>query len=96
MSNRYKPVGNWRRHDQDRWRYWRYADDRVQIDISDVREDDGGTIWHDGAHRVTITGKIPGRPRSKTFIGEVAWCNAERYANDALIWFQHRREEDYA
>lgn len=86
--NRYKPVGNWREAPTEHCATW-YGDVKylrhVRLQISDVREVNGA-IWHDGAHKVIITGP-PGRPRSKTFIGETAWSDAERYIGDAVSWF---------
>jgi hypothetical protein len=89
MSNRYKPVGNWtRRLDFDLFLWGpeqRYRD-YATCDVSDVREITG-TIWHSGAHKVTIKAPKPrpdGWPRSRTFIGEYAWRDSERYAEDAI------------
>lgn len=83
MSN-YKAVGNWRVENR------LTADDGTEIltEVSDVRESNGN-IWHDGAHRVSVNG--PGKPagfRRKNFIGETAWMDAERLAND--LFFQIR------
>ena len=83
MSARYKPVGNWR-EDQTLRGY--SPDDEpiaITIEISDVREV-SGTIWHDGAHRVKVDTERRPKPRGKTFIGETAWCDAQRYAGDVL------------
>ena len=89
MTKRYKPVGNWRPNNSEivvfgaSVRYAQY----VNIDVSDVREDNGH-IWSNGAHRVKVTrpplwGDEP-LPRGKTFIGELAWADAARYAGDAI------------
>jgi hypothetical protein len=58
---------------------------RVTTDVSDVTEAPGGTIWHGGAHRVTITSNLRGKLRSKTFIGETAWSRAARLQEDAAV-----------
>jgi len=68
------------------------------ISIADVLEHrDGaptGQPWHDGAHKVTFSapaGTLRPLPRARTFIGETAWCDAQRYADDAATAHQFSR-----
>ena len=61
------------------------------IDVSDVQEIGTSRVWHAGAHRVRFVGNARDIPRGKTFVGETAWCDAERYARDAVTRHQHSR-----
>jgi len=81
---RYKSLDNWRRGEIDFVPYGvcRDVEHLVTLDICDV-QDDRGNVWHDGCHRITVKGP-KGRPRSKTFIGEMAWSEAQRYGSDAI------------
>lgn len=101
MNARYTPTGTWLNKPLDfqTWygtegRYLKY----VTIEVSDVIENRSGHVWRAGAHRVWVAypypknGRPKGAPRSKTFIGETAWCDAERYAADAVA-FLRRYEE---
>jgi hypothetical protein len=69
----------------------------VFIEIRDLRENRSGRVYSDGDHYVVVTGPQP-RPRSKSFKGELAWCDAERYAGDVVheLQAQVRRERDAA
>lgn len=63
-----------------------YAGDDVAIttEITDAIETytDGHTVrWTDGCYRVSVTGIKP-KPRARTFIGEMAWANAQRLVED--------------
>ena len=83
--NGYSPVGNWRRLSYQPFYCRIPPGSEVYIEVCDLRSDKHdrpGTIWTDGCHRVTVKSDLPGKPRSKTFYGEVAWCSAERYADD--------------
>lgn len=53
--------------------------------MTDTRD---GHLYRDGAERVTVRG-VAGF-RTRTFKGETAWSDAERYANDAL-WAARRQ-----
>jgi hypothetical protein len=69
------------------WGPWPEGYD-VYIEVRDLRsERDHDYIWSDGHHKVVVTGPQP-RPRSKAFIGEMAWSNAERYAGDVVSELQ--------
>lgn len=61
----------------------------VFIEIRDLRDDRGGYTYSGGYHKVVVTGPSP-RPRSKAFKGELAWCNAERYAGDVVTALQNQ------
>jgi len=93
MSNRYKPHGQIKyvkvRGDFFWWGPWPDGYD-VVIEIRDAIECNG-VVWHHGCHKVVVTGPQP-RPRSKTFIGETAWSQAERYAGDAISTLQRTLE----
>jgi hypothetical protein len=92
MSARYEPVGTWR----EDWRVSSFGA-FITIQVCDLRDTRTGTVYTDGCHRVVInkSDRVPatGQPRTKTFKGEMAWCNAERYAEDARNWYQRRRLE---
>lgn len=78
---RYTTVDNWT-FDHEKRCYGSHADFVLLVERCDVREVNG-TIWHDGGYRVTLLrGTKPQGFRAKTFIGEMAWADAERYAND--------------
>jgi len=95
---RYTTVDNWEIENVVRPPYWDGEGSLplFVIEACDVREVNG-TIWHGGGRRVTcqetcaVTASHPAgiRPakvqqgfRAKTFIGETAWSEAERYATD--------------
>jgi hypothetical protein len=67
----------------------------VTIEIADMLDKKLGSVYRDGTHRVVVSNSptIVGQPRTKTFYGEMAWCNAERYAEDALWFFQRHGDE---
>jgi hypothetical protein len=94
--SRYKPVGNWRPTNTHGVFVWtdqarRALATYVKMQVCDVRED-GGHVWTDGAFKVLCPkpkdsfGNIDytGWPRGRTFIGEYAWRDAERYCEDAV------------
>jgi hypothetical protein len=89
MTTRYKPTGSLNytkvRPDFFWWGPWPDGYD-ITIEVRDVQETNG-VIWHDGCHKVVVTGPQP-RPKSKTFIGETAWSDAERYASDVIAQLQ--------
>jgi hypothetical protein len=76
----------YRIHPDDTWRPYELANARghgIVAEVRDVQEtySDGHKVtWHNGAHRV----KAPGA-RTRVFIGEMSWAEAERYASD-LYW----------
>lgn len=55
----------------------------VVIEVRDVYSERDRYTWGGGYHKVHVTGPQP-RPRSKAFIGETAWSDAERYAEDVV------------
>jgi hypothetical protein len=87
MSARYEATGTW----ETTWQV-SVRGATIIIEVRDLRDTRSGTVYRDGCHRVRITRAeaLPGQPRSKTFKGESAWCNAERYAEDARNGFAYR------
>lgn len=85
MSKRYviDPDDTWHNVGSDLLR----ADSPVTVELRDVveRSDNGVVIgrWRSGAYRVTAPGK-----RTKVFIGETAWSDADRLAYDWDIEIQ--------
>ena len=66
----------------------------VHIEVRDLRsERDHDYIWSQGYHKVVVTGPQP-RPPSKAFIGETAWCDAERYAGDVVSELQRNERRN--
>jgi hypothetical protein len=90
VTARYTPTGTW----DERWRV-SASGAVITIQVCDLRDERTGTVYRDGTHKVHVrkSDRLPatGQPRSKTFKGELAWCNAERYAEDAHWWYQQRR-----
>jgi hypothetical protein len=85
MSKRYRihPDDTWHPMDVS---YSYFAPYGISIEYRDVQEtySDGHTVtWSDGARRV----KAPGK-RTRVFIGEMAWADAERLAGDYLNEFR--------
>jgi hypothetical protein len=70
------------------WGAWPEGYD-VYIEVRDVHSARDGHVWSGGYHKVVVTGPQP-RPRSKAFIGEMAWAQAERYASDAVSKLQRQ------
>jgi hypothetical protein len=62
----------------------------VSIEVGPLVDTRTATRYPEGAERVIVTGPA-GRPRAKTFKGEMAWCQAESYAEDASAWLRQRR-----
>ena len=69
----------------------------VQIEAGPLMDVQCSQRYEDGARRVTVTtrpAEATTWPRGKTFRGEMAWCNAERYADDcAQMMERYAREE---
>lgn len=62
----------------------------VTIEVRDLRsERDHGYVFPDGHHRVVVYGPRP-KPRTKSFYGETAWSDANRYAGDCATELQRR------
>jgi hypothetical protein len=68
------------------WGPWPEGYD-VTIEVRDLYSERDRHVWGDGHHKVVVTGPQP-RPKSKTFIGESAWSDAERYAGDVVAELQ--------
>jgi hypothetical protein len=91
MSRRYEAVG-------EAHEVWRVTTNGalITIMVSDVRDKRTGTVYRDGHHRVVVTKSkqylAKGQPNSRSFFGELAWCQAERHAEDLVAWY--RREAD--
>lgn len=93
--NGYSPTGpTWIKNEF--W-YWGQIPKgyRVHIEVRDLlsTKHDNNYVWTDGYHKVVVTGPQP-RPRSKAFIGESAWCNAERYAGDCVAQLQRNQRRN--
>lgn len=58
-----------------------------QADMLDTKL---GTTYIGGAYRVRVEGPGPA-PRTKTFLGETAWSDAERLAYDHIIGLRYGR-----
>jgi hypothetical protein len=90
MSTRYTTPGPWTTtaftavHD-----YNRNKIGSVSIEVGPLVDTRTSTRYPQGAERVVITGPA-GRPRGKTFRGEMAWCQAESYAHDAVQWLDQQ------
>jgi hypothetical protein len=86
----YTPVGPVT-YNSDFWIWGQIPDGyTVRIEVRDLRsERDHGYVWMGGHHKVVVSGPQP-RPRTKTFIGESAWSNAERYAGDVVSDLQRK------
>jgi len=83
--NGYSPVGG-TTIKTDFWHWGPIPDGySVHIEIRDLlsTKHDNGYVWRDGYHKVVVQGPQP-RPRSRAFMGESAWSNAERYADDVV------------
>lgn len=74
MSRGYKPTGPWRLDHEFRPVYG------IRVECTDVIEVRCGRIWHHGAYRVLDT--YATKAIVKTFIGEMAWADAQRLAED--------------
>lgn len=61
------------------------------VEVTDCVDTRNGTVYADGAYRVTINGKPAKRGKGGTvpFYGETARSYADRLAND--LWWEHRR-----
>lgn len=55
----------------------------ISVKVADLLEKGLGHLWPEGAYKVQLT-NVPGM-RTKTFYGETAWSDAERYASDAAL-----------
>jgi len=79
MGKRYRSSNEWVRS------YLPIPDGPCAIDVCDAIEtySDGRDVrWTDGVYRVRFLRKVDGF-RGKTFIGEMAWADAERLAHDS-------------
>lgn len=82
-SKRYQIIGPWREvsttpverydSDEDQW--------DVIVEQADAHDTRTNTTYTGGAYRVRTEGPSP-KPRTKTFIGESAWNNSARHAED--------------
>lgn len=70
---------------------WGPVPEGARYFVADLLEKRSGHVWQNGAHKVQITTKRPGAPRSRTFYGESAWSDAARYIDDFENWL--RRQE---
>jgi hypothetical protein len=59
----------------------------VTTDLADVTDTRGGYKYDDGARRVTVKMKGRGK-RSRVFIGEMAWADGRRWADDVVYDLQ--------
>ena len=65
----------------------------ARIEFCDAIEVATGTHWSNGAYRVAIESDSKPKPRNKTFIGETAWMDARRYAEDMQLDLRLRAQE---
>jgi hypothetical protein len=86
--SRYEINGNWReaqRREVEPWRNFGATPITLVVEVADLRDTQGGHVYTDGAYRVRKVGKgenLATRFRAKTFKGETAWSDAERYFGD--------------
>ncbi len=87
MSKRYQIIGPWREVSTTpaegvdlQW--------DVIVEQADVVDTPTGTTYTGGAYRVRVEGPSP-KPRTKTFIGESAWNNSARHADDITFELRH-------
>lgn len=89
-SKRNKVVGGWELNPYDAepvrqvTNYGGESHWVIRTEVADLHDTVCDTVYRHGAYRVTIDGPSP-KPRGKTFVGETAWSDAERYAND-VYW----------
>jgi hypothetical protein len=57
---------------------------RVETDTATLTDTRGGYTYPHGARRVTVKMR-GGKKRTRTFIGEMAWADAKRWA-DEIVW----------
>jgi hypothetical protein len=93
MSNkpgrRYLAVGSsWVRRDFWHWGPLPEGYD-VYIQVRDLYSERDARVYEDGHHKVVVTGPSP-KPRSKSFKGEMAWADADRYAGDVVSELQRQ------
>jgi len=67
---------------------------RVVTYTADLLDTKTGHIYYNGSYRVSVLGPA-GRPRGRTFKGETAWSDAERYAIDAVHTLERMMREVY-
>jgi hypothetical protein len=79
--SRYLGHGEWEERDRRTYTDDDGATATIVVEQRDLLDTRHNHIYRGGTYRVTLAG-IPGW-RTKTFHGESAWSNAERYANDA-------------
>lgn len=86
--NRYRVVGEWTQRQSS----VAYDHNGVRlvsrIEEADLQEGEHGYRWAGGAQRVRFERDEAPNPRGRTFKGETAWSDAERYVMD--IEMQHR------
>ena len=90
MSPRNKAVGPWAldREQTVQGESGKWTIITEQADMLDARN--RGVTMSGGAYRVRVEGPGPA-PRTKTFLGETAWSDAERLAQDHLIGLRYGR-----
>ncbi len=79
-KNRYEIVSEW---------FDGLSQGSFTIQVADIRDTRGGHVYNEGAHRVivTATGKPAkvGKGGTVPFMGESAWCDAERLLGDLAV-----------
>lgn len=89
MAKRNKAIGPWRLSDRQGVKnHDGKAVAVVTVEVADMLDTKLGHRYTDSAYRVSVKSDLPGKPRAKTFYGELAWAAAERIAADFLWWAQ--------
>ena len=76
---RYKLHGQWRQESASQIGH--YIVRELSSDLIDTQ----GKVFPDGAFRVTVEDSNTGAKTTKTWKGELAWSNAQRYASDQIL-----------
>jgi hypothetical protein len=87
MRNRYVIAGPWSVNTTSTFDH-DDATSTLTVETTDLRDTRSGTVYREGAYRVQVVSTVSGAPRTKVFKGETAWSQAERYAEDARLFFR--------
>lgn len=92
-STRYQIIGPWREVSTTHASFDRfdtnYGEWDVIVEQADAHDTRTNTTYTGGAYRVRTEGPSP-KPRAKTFIGESAWNNSARHAEDIAAQLRNR------
>jgi hypothetical protein len=62
----------------------------ITVETASLKDTRSGHVYAQGAYRVRVRCEPtrPDQPRTRTFKGETAWSQAERYAEDTRWYFR--------